>query len=215
MTQGTTRSRGCDHFGSTGSSRQPPCCGGTPPLPRKRSTPATMPAADRAKMARRIIFTVGLHRIELWTSSLSGMRSNRLSYSPESRDRKRLKALPKPHVIGTLGRTSTCSFASFSVSSTMLETPSYSLKGKAHRNSSAVWTTPLATTQHGRNGEALTEAATRRAVRAKHFVVWRRREGCWGVRRVLRQKGGLGRGRNWFGFKRSIRGRYLRPPELR
>lgn len=27
-------------------------------------------------------FTVGLHRIELWTSSLSGMRSNRLSYSP-------------------------------------------------------------------------------------------------------------------------------------
>ena len=27
---------------------------------------------------------VGLHRIELWTSSLSGMRSNRLSYSPSS-----------------------------------------------------------------------------------------------------------------------------------
>jgi hypothetical protein len=33
-------------------------------------------------MARLSIFTVGLTRIELVTSSLSGMRSNRLSYSP-------------------------------------------------------------------------------------------------------------------------------------
>ncbi len=33
-------------------------------------------------MALRSIFTVGLTRIELVTSSLSGMRSNRLSYSP-------------------------------------------------------------------------------------------------------------------------------------
>ena len=83
----------------------------------------------------------------------------------------------------------------------MLETPSYSLKGKAHRNSSAVWTTPLATTQHGRNGEALTEAATRRAVRAKLFVVRRRREGVWWgggcfAKRVVWVEGEIGLGSN-------------------
>ena len=120
---------------------QPPCCGGVPPLPRRRSAPAIPTANPTAASARRINFTtsettartdeaslrgarpchrhspaptrqasvaperppegqarrgtaprsrtsvsesgeVGLTRIELVTSSLSGMRSNRLSYSP-------------------------------------------------------------------------------------------------------------------------------------
>ena len=43
-------------------------------------------------MARLSIFTVGLTRIELVTSSLSGMRSNRLSYSP-----RRVTAVGKPY----------------------------------------------------------------------------------------------------------------------
>src|SRR5205814_1010026 len=50
--------------------------------PRSRSTAATMPASPSASSARRTAFMVGLARIELATSSLSGMRSNRLSYSP-------------------------------------------------------------------------------------------------------------------------------------
>ena len=69
-------------FGVT--SRQPPCCGGTPPLPRKRRMPAMMLATDAARMTRRMNFMVGLTRIELVTSSLSGMRSNQLSYSPRA-----------------------------------------------------------------------------------------------------------------------------------
>ena len=43
-------------------------------------------------MARLSIFTVGLTRIELVTSSLSGMRSNRLSYSP-----RRFTAVSEPY----------------------------------------------------------------------------------------------------------------------
>jgi hypothetical protein len=43
-------------------------------------------------MARLSIFTVGLTRIELVTSSLSGMRSNRLSYSP-----RRVTAVSEPY----------------------------------------------------------------------------------------------------------------------
>ena len=42
-------------------------------------------------------FAVGLHRIELWTSSLSGMRSNRLSYSPAAGSKASGRApLPQP-----------------------------------------------------------------------------------------------------------------------
>ena len=64
------------------TSRQPPCCGGTPPRPRTLIAAATRPATVRARRARRSTFTVGLAGIEPATSSLSGMRSNRLSYSP-------------------------------------------------------------------------------------------------------------------------------------
>lgn len=35
-------------------------------------------------VAKPLLLLVGLNRIELLTSSLSGMRSNQLSYSPES-----------------------------------------------------------------------------------------------------------------------------------
>ncbi len=92
------------------NSRQPPSCGGVPPVPRIRSTAATMPAMPRATNARRNIFmddslpartrqgrwtttaaprvrrrgNVGLVGIEPTTSPLSGVRSNRLSYSPGS-----------------------------------------------------------------------------------------------------------------------------------
>ena len=65
------------------SSRQPPRSGGVPPRPRSRSPAAKRQARESAAMARLSIFTVGLTRIELVTSSLSGMRSNQLSYSPE------------------------------------------------------------------------------------------------------------------------------------
>jgi hypothetical protein len=44
--------------------------------------PAMMPAKDSAARARRNVFTVGLTGVEPVTSSLSGMRSNQLSYSP-------------------------------------------------------------------------------------------------------------------------------------
>ncbi len=44
--------------------------------------PAMMPARDSAAKARRNVFTVGLTGVEPVTSSLSGMRSNQLSYSP-------------------------------------------------------------------------------------------------------------------------------------
>ena len=81
------------------TSRHPPCCGATTPLVRRRRTPATIPAIEIARKTWRMNFTaasfrgvthrpngsgvmVGLTRIELVTSSLSGMRSNRLSYSP-------------------------------------------------------------------------------------------------------------------------------------
>ena len=66
------------------SSRHPPPWGGVPPVPRTRSTPATRPASPRATSARRRrVIGVGLGGIEPPTSSLSAMRSNRLSYSPE------------------------------------------------------------------------------------------------------------------------------------
>ncbi len=39
------------------SSRQPPFWGGTPPVPRKRNTPATTPAVNRATTARRRALT--------------------------------------------------------------------------------------------------------------------------------------------------------------
>ena len=83
------------------SSRQPPRCGGVPPVPRARSTAATMPAIPRATSALRIRVTatprygtagvrprasVGLAGIEPATSPLSGVRSNRLSYSPGASD---------------------------------------------------------------------------------------------------------------------------------
>ncbi len=71
------------------SSRQPPFWGGTPPVPRRRRTPATMPAVITATTARRIALTagtssseVGLDGIEPSTSALSVLRSNQLSYSP-------------------------------------------------------------------------------------------------------------------------------------
>ena len=76
------------HFWRRDSSRQPPCCGGTPPLPRKRSTPNTVAAAERAKTARRSIFTVahctamatprsppGHHRAESEISALGSVAS--------------------------------------------------------------------------------------------------------------------------------------------
>ena len=69
------------------SSRQPPRSGGTPPRPRRRMAPARMPASDNAVRARLNVFTVGLTGVEPVTSSLSGMRSNRLSYSPAVRAR--------------------------------------------------------------------------------------------------------------------------------
>ena len=68
------------------SSRQPPSFGGLPPVPRSRSTPATIPAMPRASRARRSAFIgVGLAGIEPATSALSVLRSNRLSYSPGRR----------------------------------------------------------------------------------------------------------------------------------
>jgi hypothetical protein len=74
--------RSVGHDGGRVNSRHPPRWGGTPPLPRRRKPPATRAATMSAPRARLSIFTVGLTRIELVTSSLSGMRSNRLSYSP-------------------------------------------------------------------------------------------------------------------------------------
>lgn len=44
------------HFGGTLTSRQPPSCGGTPPFPRMRNTPAIVPASDRATRNRRSVF---------------------------------------------------------------------------------------------------------------------------------------------------------------
>ena len=79
------------------SSRQPPDCGGTPPVPRTRRTAATSPArpngderaahivTDRSRHRTSMGLgseTVGLAGIEPATSPLSGVRSNRLSYSP-------------------------------------------------------------------------------------------------------------------------------------
>ena len=76
----------CDATGHdrSGSSRgrHPPCWGGVPPEPRTRRAAATATASATADRARRISFIVGLTRIELVTSALSGQRSNRLSYSP-------------------------------------------------------------------------------------------------------------------------------------
>ena len=50
--------------------------------PAERRAAATRPAIPMATRARRIIFIVGLAGIEPATSPLSGVRSNRLSYSP-------------------------------------------------------------------------------------------------------------------------------------
>ena len=72
------------------TSRHPPWDGASALLPRVRNTVATMPPMEMARSTWRMNFTkysfflVGLTRIELVTSSLSGMRSNQLSYSPES-----------------------------------------------------------------------------------------------------------------------------------
>ena len=44
-----------------GNSRQPPCCGGMPPLPRTRSVPAIRPPTDSAISARRIAFTMSCY----------------------------------------------------------------------------------------------------------------------------------------------------------
>lgn len=44
------------HFGGTVTSRQPPSCGGTPPLPRMRKMPAIVPANERATRKRRNVF---------------------------------------------------------------------------------------------------------------------------------------------------------------
>ena len=51
-------------------------------MPINRSPPATRAAMPRATRALRNNFIVGLTRIELVTSPLSGVRSNQLSYSP-------------------------------------------------------------------------------------------------------------------------------------
>ena len=65
------------------SSRQPPSCGGTPPrAPHAERPRRSTPAIPKRDQGRRTLFTVGLAGIEPATSSLSGMRSNRLSYSP-------------------------------------------------------------------------------------------------------------------------------------
>ena len=80
------------HEGGRVNSRQPPRSGGVPPRPRSRSQAAKRQARESAAMARLSIFTVGLTRIELVTSSLSGMRSNRLSYSP-----RRVTAVSEPY----------------------------------------------------------------------------------------------------------------------
>lgn len=53
---------GWAHLGGTLTSRQPPSCGGTPPLPRNRSTPAIVPANDSATSARRSIFMGGAYQ---------------------------------------------------------------------------------------------------------------------------------------------------------
>ena len=42
-----------------GTSCQPPRCGGTPPRPRNRRTPAIIPATPTASSARRITLTMG------------------------------------------------------------------------------------------------------------------------------------------------------------
>ena len=62
---------GDGHVGGSLSSRQPPSCGGMPPLPRTRNTPAIAPARERATKARRSAFTVGLAGIEPATFTLS------------------------------------------------------------------------------------------------------------------------------------------------
>jgi hypothetical protein len=77
-----------DYFSSGPlSSRHPPCCNGTGPPRLNRTPAAAMPASTRAKAPRRSALTgagpaVGLAGIEPATSPLSGVRSNRLSYSP-------------------------------------------------------------------------------------------------------------------------------------
>ena len=62
------------------SSRQPPRSGAGALPPRSRIAAAAAPARNIANSAR--LFTVGLAGIEPATSPLSGVRSNRLSYSP-------------------------------------------------------------------------------------------------------------------------------------
>ena len=69
------------------SSRQPPLVGGTLPLPRRRTTIPASRAQSTTSAKRRKFLIVGLGGIEPPTSPLSGVRSNRLSYSPKDGSR--------------------------------------------------------------------------------------------------------------------------------
>ena len=73
----------CQSRPGPASSRHPPERGGATPDPRSRTAAATSAPMPMAIMARRNIFIVGLAGIEPATSPLSGVRSNRLSYSPD------------------------------------------------------------------------------------------------------------------------------------
>ena len=64
--------------------RQPPRRVACSVLPLTRSTAAAATAMPRTVITRRMNCMVGLTRVELVTSSLSGMRSNQLSYSPST-----------------------------------------------------------------------------------------------------------------------------------
>ena len=82
------------------SSRQPPVVEGTLPLARSRTTMPAVIAIAATSSPRRNAFTVGLGGIEPPTSSLSGMRSNRLSYSPGGDDDgSRSRGLSSPGVL--------------------------------------------------------------------------------------------------------------------
>src|SRR5205085_6775750 len=91
------------------SSRQPPRWGLAALPPRSRTRAAATPARAMANRARRFMM-VGLAGIEPATSPLSGVRSNRLSYSPSTRcwsgddDRRRR---PASVLVGTFPRPST------------------------------------------------------------------------------------------------------------
>ena len=81
------------------SSRHPPDLDGTLPLARNRTTAPATTAIAATSSPRRNFFTVGLGGIEPPTSSLSGMRSNRLSYSPGGRS-----IVPARPISGNRGR---------------------------------------------------------------------------------------------------------------